>query len=579
MEARKPRHIRPGNEFDGLFPGANRGNQTIRRNANLDDTVVFIPKVVKDTLEQTEGITRRLKGSSVYDTCKNIWHFVYGHIQYNKDEEGFEQIRSPARTWHDREQGVDCDCYSVFISSILTNLGIPHTLRITKYASKHFQHIYPVVPHGSRHITLDCVTDWFDFEVPYSEKKDFPMDLQYLDGFDGLEGHTLGLFGKKKKKKAAAAAAAAASLDPNAPPPPPKKKKKGFFKKVLNVVNKINPATLLLRNGVLAAMKLNIKNVAKRLRWSYLPADKIAQHGIDPAKYQKLVNTRMKLENIFYGAGGNPNNLRKAILNGKGNKDKAVSGLGMLPMQEWTGVLNEYSTLGELLGDEIYRSENVEGMEGFGGFGELGEPISLASIGAAMGVIAGIVSALKQVGSIFKGKEKGAEDFDEALTDSSENNVNASAAASAAAAATAAANAAPVTAEAASLPAIPQSDTSYSADNGDQSYPMTTQRSVEVPDTGTDYSAAINLPTGAGTPAASGSTPTKTGFWDKNKKWLKPVAIGVGGLTLIAIGYKLIKSKKALPKSSKAAALSGLPRKRKKKGRKKQGHIKAVALL
>ncbi|MBN8865847.1 MAG: hypothetical protein J0H92_20910 [Sphingobacteriales bacterium] len=580
MEARKPRHIRHGNEFDELFPGANRGNQTIRRNANLDDTVVFIPKVVKDTLEQTEGITRRLKGRNVYDTCKNIWHFVYDHIQYKKDEEGFEQIRSPARTWHDREEGVDCDCYSVFISSILTNLGIAHTLRITKYSRKHFQHIYPVVPHGSRHITLDCVTDQFDFEVPYSEKKDFPMDLQYLDGLDGLEGHTLGLFGKKKKKKAAAAAAAAAaSLDPNAPPPPPKKKKKGFFKKVLNVVNKINPATLLLRNGVLAAMKLNIKNVAKRLRWSYLPADKIAQHGIDPAKYQKLVNTRMKLENIFYGAGGNPKNLRKAILNGKGNKDKAVSGLGMLPMQEWTGVLNEYSSLGELLGDEIYHSENVEGMEGFGGFGELGEPISLASIGAAMGVIAGIVSALKQIGSIFKGKEKGSEDFDEALTDSTENNVNASAAASAAAAATAAANTAPVTAEAASLPAILESDTSSPADSGDQSYAMTTQRSAEVPEPEADYSTAMSTPTGSGTPAASGNTTPKTGFWDKNKKWLKPVAIGVGGLTLIAIGYKLIKSKKAAPKSSKAAALSGLPRKRKKKGRKKHNRIKAVALL
>ena len=48
--------------------------------------------------------------------------------------------------------------------------------------------------------------------------------------------------------------------------------------------------------------------------------------------------------------------------------------------------------LPELLGYEIYHSENVEGMENFSGyenfegFGELGEPITLASIGAAIGV-------------------------------------------------------------------------------------------------------------------------------------------------------------------------------------------------
>ena len=39
---------------------------------------------------------------------------------------------------------------------------------------------------------------------------------------------------------------------------------------MLNAVNKVNPATVLLRNGILASMKLNMRNVAARLRWSYL---------------------------------------------------------------------------------------------------------------------------------------------------------------------------------------------------------------------------------------------------------------------------------------------------------------------
>lgn len=598
MEARKVRNIRPGYEYDHLFPPANGNDKTVRRFATVNDTVSFIPKVVRDTLWHTEGIAKRLKGVNVYDTCKKVWQFVYDHIQYKKDKTGYEQVRSPARVWHDRSSGVDCDCYSVFISSILTNLGIRHILRITKYSQNYFQHIYPVVPHGSRHITIDCVTDRFDYEVPYSEKKDYPMDLQYLDGFDGLDGEALGLFGKKKKKKAAAAAAAAAAatlLEPGATPAAPvpaapKPKKKGFFKKVLNVVNKVNPATLLLRNGVLAALKLNIKNVAKRLRWSYLPPDKIAQHNIDPARYQKLVATRQKLENIFYGAGGNPKNFKKAILTGKGNKDKAVSGLGMLPMIEWSSSMNEYTPLGELLGDEIYYSENVEGMEGFNGLGQLGEPISLASIGAAMGVIAGIVSALKQIGNIFKGKEKGGEDFDEALTEAAENNVNASAAATAAAQATAAANAAPVPASAASLPSLPEDNSSY-----EENYAVTKQggsspayaetEEYEQEDFANNSLTPVTKSTAMSTNTGTDNTASeKKGFWDKNKKWLKPVAIGTGSLILIAVGYKLMKGNKPTHKASpKSGGLSGLPRKRKKKtktGAKKQSHKKrAIALF
>lgn len=578
MEARKKRNIKSGYAFDNLFPQSKNDIKTIRRNADLSDTMAFIPKVVRDTLHQTKGIAHRLKAKNVYDTCRNIWQFVYDHINYKKDKEGYEQVRSPARTWHDRRDGVDCDCYSVFISSMLTNLEIPHSFRITKYRRNHFQHIYPIVPNGSGHITMDCVTDYFNYEVPFTDKKDYRMDLQYLDGLDGA---TLGLFGSKKKKKAAAAAAATA--DPNAPPPPPPKKKKGFFKKVLNVVNKVNPATLLLRNGVLAAMKLNIMNVAKRLRWSYLSPDKLAEKGIDPAKFQKLVNTRTKLENIFYGAGGNPNNLKKAILNGKGNKDKAVSGLGMLPMEQWNGYMNEYTPLDQLLGSEIYYSENVEGMEGFKGFGELGEPVTLATVGAAMGVIAGIVAALKQVGDIFKKKGPESADFDEAATTAPENNVNVPAAT--AAAATAASAAATTTpAPSFSSGSSPASSYDYSNDSSEEN--TATYNTPALRTAGNNAIAMDNEVNpvvfksndASSNPAGS----DKQSFWEKHKKWLKPVAISAGGLTIIAIGYKLFVSAKSKPApASSVGSLSGIHHRR---GKKKKQHSKhrrkqAIALL
>jgi hypothetical protein len=603
MEAKKKRHIKPGYEYDHLFPKPENDNKTIRRNANVYHTVSFIPKCVQETIEQTKLIAQKLKGRTIYDTCSNIWHFVYKHINYKKDEEGFEQIRSPSRTWHDRTRGVDCDCYSVIISSILTNLGIPHILRITKYHRDYFQHIYPIVPNGARSITIDCVTDQFDYEVPYSEKKDYPMDLQYLNGFDGDGTEDLGKIikrnmsnkkslpfktapkmPKKAMKKAVSNPATPAS--PGSSVAAPKKKKKGFLKKIANKINKINPATVLLRNGVLASMKLNIKNVAKRLRWSYLTPEQAAAKGIDPVKFQKLVNTRQKLENIFYGAGGNPSNLKKAILKGKGNKDKAVSGLGMLPMEEWAGYMNDNTPLQQLLGNDIYYSENVEGMNGFKGLGELGEPVTLATIGAAMGVIAGIAAALKQVGDIFKKKGKESEDFDEAKTDAPENNVSASVKTSA--------------------PAVSPIANSNNATSSDYNIPenIAERTSNNLPAT---QSRSIATSSGAGSDAVTDEsmvaktsstntavenpadkdakeTDDKQGFWDNNKKWIKPVAIGVGGLTIIAIGYSLMKGKNAQNKASlRSHSLSGVPHKRKKKKnhhRKHQHHHKkAIALL
>jgi hypothetical protein len=77
----------------------------------------------------------------------------------------------------------------------------------------------------------------------------------------------------------------------------------------------------------------------------------------------------------------------------------------------------------------------------------------------------------------------------------------------------------------------------------------------------------------------------KESFWDKNKKWLKPVAIGAGGLAIIAIGYKMLKGGKTQNKSSpKSGGLSGVPYKKKKKKKhhhksKQRHHKRAIALL
>ena len=147
MQALQKRHIKSGHEYDRLFPKSH-GQDTVLKGAGkakLHHTINLIRDLVWETREDTKLLAQILKGKNLDETCRNIWEFVYNHIRYRRDKPGIEQVRRPSRTWADRKKGVDCDCYTVFISSILTNLGIPHSIRITKYGGKtYFQHIYPI---------------------------------------------------------------------------------------------------------------------------------------------------------------------------------------------------------------------------------------------------------------------------------------------------------------------------------------------------------------------------------------------------------------------------------------------------
>ncbi|MCC7302792.1 MAG: hypothetical protein IT233_09130 [Bacteroidia bacterium] len=483
MEALTYRRINTGTQYNSMFPSANLKDETVKKGATVGDTVRFIPKVVNDTLSQTEQVAEMLRGKNLSETCKNIWDFVYNHIRYSKDEEGKEQIRSPARTWHDRQKGVDCDCYSVFISSILTNLKIPHSLRIAKYRKDYFQHIYPIVhkPNG-KYITIDCVVDYFNYEEPYTEIKDTKMDLQYLSGtdddFNGYDSED-GLGKKKQKEKG-------------------KGKVKELLKKGLHITNRANPATLLLRNGLLAAMKLNIMKIGQRIKYAYMTDEQAKQKGVDMARLQHLRKVKDKLEQIFYGAGGKPENLKKAILTGKGNKNHEVSG---------HGVMNEATPLPELLGHEMFQSENAETL------GELGEPVTAASITAATGALAAIAGLLKSIGNIFPKKNTGeSKEFETSGNETDPKNVQ-------------------------------------------NEIEQNKNEILKLDATASDVnSSGSSNKTASDSGGSGGDTPPdKQGFWDKNKNWLKPTLIGATGLGLLYLGYNAVTSSK----ESKQKSMSG----------------------
>jgi ElaB/YqjD/DUF883 family membrane-anchored ribosome-binding protein len=499
MEANHKRQIKSGAEFNHLFPKPIGDEIEIKRDADVAATVAFIPKVVFETLGDTSRIAKLLKGNTLDETCENIWDFVHEHIQYAKDKDGVEQIRRPARAWHDRVRGVDCDCYTVFISSILTNLNIPHIYRITKYKNRsYFQHIYPIVPTSDDgYITIDCVVNAYNYEEPYTEKKDTPMKLNYLNGIESEQEESLMATDANVDTYDLMGADdfdGMGKLNFN-------KIKEGLTK-VVHLANRLNPATGLLRAGILVSMKLNLMKIANRIRYAYLSEEQAQAKHLDMDKFHKLKKILTKLEKIFYGAGGKPENLKKAILTGKGNRDHEVSGLGMVAD---TTFYDENTPLHVLLSG-IHEDEMMEGLNGLG-------VVTAAAIGAASSALSVVAGLIKQVGGVKKGGKGGAED---GASDSAGDGGS--------------------------------DDNSSADDNSDAGSKNKLMRSGNTKASDTD----------------SGGDKSQ-GFLEKTKAWVKehPVQAGAVAIGVTALGVLAVKhfTKK---KASPSTALSGVHHKKRK---------------
>ncbi|MFA6066903.1 MAG: hypothetical protein WC707_07005 [Candidatus Babeliaceae bacterium] len=177
------RPIKDGSAYVKYFPSPDYSHRIIIPNSEyIDDTVKLMQKVCWKYKADAAKIAQILKGDNTNETLSNIWNFCYTYIQYKIDIPGEEQIRRPARSFADRNTGIDCDCFSTLIGAILLNLQIPFKFRITKYdGGNAFQHVYVVVPTSSGEIVVDPVLSKFNYEKKYSQKKDYNMPLKGLD--------------------------------------------------------------------------------------------------------------------------------------------------------------------------------------------------------------------------------------------------------------------------------------------------------------------------------------------------------------------------------------------------------------
>jgi hypothetical protein len=522
-----PRNTKDGRQFNQLIKKAT-GNDVFVKNGNVLETVESCIDIIAEHYREVEELAKTLQADTVKNTCRNIFNYAYTYLQYKKDDDGTEQLRTPARSWQDGQirfkqlgkssAGIDCDDYSIFCGSILKCLGIPFKFRITKYDGKsHFQHIYVYVPaigDSEDEIIIDPVLSKFDYQKPYSfERSDFNMSpiemVGAVSGIDGLTGTTslglpiyalsgLDLAGgrfadddhtelmaivsgvdfeptmnglgnpetaalnylrrtrdfllKNKKNKSKMAhiqnpdqfismldqaikywhtpqrdkvldklVAIEDKLAENGfikydidaiegfeefddledemdglGRKRRRKKRRGRFfkalkrvgkkigkvaKKVIKAIVRFNPLTIAIRGGMLAALRLNMFGISKKLQYAYLPNELASKYNISSRKLKKLKKIHRKIEKLFKGLQGKEKNLRKVILKGAKQKSKDFSLKGM------DGILAELNGL-ESIGE-------------LAELGDLGAVATAASVTAASGVLAKIGSWLKPIKNIF----------------------------------------------------------------------------------------------------------------------------------------------------------------------------------
>jgi len=147
----------------------NKGNGTYNLTGKgFDETLKNLPQVVLKYKSQVTKLAKHLYSSNYKQACFNIWHFLTKNIKYKIDKPGYEEMRSPARAWHDRFTGIDCDCFSIFSACLLIEMNYYPHFQIVAFNNKpDYGHIYVI----EKNIILDCVMKKFNQEPDNVTKK------------------------------------------------------------------------------------------------------------------------------------------------------------------------------------------------------------------------------------------------------------------------------------------------------------------------------------------------------------------------------------------------------------------------
>lgn len=156
-----------------------------KRRYNTNDIVGLVQEVLYTDKDDTAKFSQQF--SPTVRGMKSLYDFVDYSFKYEEDPSRNQWVQTPSYLMHKTRKG-DCKSYTVFISSVLQNMGVPHIIRYVAYGfNRKLVHVYPIAIIGGRKIPLDVV--WkkqeggpFGKEKRFNYKKDFKVEGLYKLG-------------------------------------------------------------------------------------------------------------------------------------------------------------------------------------------------------------------------------------------------------------------------------------------------------------------------------------------------------------------------------------------------------------
>lgn len=151
-----------------------------------DDIIGLVNTVLKTDVDDTEAFSRQFEPTRA--GLRRLFKWVDHNFTYVEDPDGSQWVQTPSYLFASKRG--DCKSYTVFISSVLQNMGLDHIIRYTNNDGTQIHHVYPVAILRGQEIPLDVVYKKleggaFGTEKPYINKKDFPMKGLYKLGNTG----------------------------------------------------------------------------------------------------------------------------------------------------------------------------------------------------------------------------------------------------------------------------------------------------------------------------------------------------------------------------------------------------------
>lgn len=114
-----------------------------KKDINIENAPEEIRNITLESYKQVKGLSKHLYDKDIRQFSWNILDWCLNNFNYREDNPDVDQYREPARAWKDKN--IDCDCFTIFINSLLLCSGINCQSVMVGCNGKDYHHIYAAI--------------------------------------------------------------------------------------------------------------------------------------------------------------------------------------------------------------------------------------------------------------------------------------------------------------------------------------------------------------------------------------------------------------------------------------------------